>query len=80
MKIIKRKNKKKNNLWCPPELVCSRTTEKIITKLHDWIYGSDWYIGDPLGHKQVLFVMFEDIPFSWLVKLFIKTEIEIIYE
>lgn len=78
MKIIKRKNKE-DNLWCPPELVCSKTTEKIITKLHDWIYGDSWYTVDPLGHKQVLFVMFEDIPFSWLIKLFIKTEIEIIY-
>lgn len=78
MKIIKRKNKE-DNLWCPPELVCSKTTEKIITKLHDWIYGNSWYIVDPLGHKQVLFVMFEDIPFSWLIKLFVKTEIEIIY-
>ena len=77
MKIIKRKNMKKNNLWCPPELACSRTTEKIITKLHDWIYGSDWYIGDPLGGKQVLYIMFRDLPFSRLLELFIKTETEV---
>ena len=77
MKIIKRKNKEDNLLWCPPELICSRTTEKIITKLHDWIYGSDWYIGDPLGGKQVLYIMFRDLPFSRLLELFIKTETEV---
>lgn len=77
MKIIKRKNKRGNLWWCPPELVCSRTTEKIITKLHDWIYGSDWYIVDPLGGKQVLYIMFRDLPFSRLLELFIKTETEV---
>lgn len=78
MKIIKRKNKE-DNLWCPPELVCSETTEKIITKLHDWIHGDSWYTVDPLGNKQILYIMFRDLPFSRLLELFIKTEIEIIY-
>ena len=76
MKIIKKKNKN-NTLWCPPILECSEKTEKLIIKLHKWLFGNDWYVVDPLGHKQVLYIMFEDLPFSWLIKLFIKTKIEI---
>ena len=79
MKIIKRNNRN-GTLWCPPVLECSKTTEKIIAKLHDWIYGDNWYVVDPLGHKQILYIMFKNLPFSWLIRLFIKTETEIIYE
>lgn len=77
MKIIKRRNKN-NTLWCPPILECSEKTEERITKLHNRLYGDDWYVVDPLGHKQILYIMFEDLPFSWLIKLFVKIETEIV--
>lgn len=38
MKIIKRRNRD-NTLWCPPILECSEKTEKLIIKLHHWLYG-----------------------------------------
>ena len=78
MKIINTRNRN-NTLWCAPILECSKETEKLITKLHDELYGDDWYVVDSLSHKQVLCIMFDDLPFSWLIKkLFVKTETEIV--
>lgn len=38
----------------------------------------DWYVVDPIGPKQVLYIMFEDLPFTWLIELFVETETEIV--
>ena len=73
MKIRKYRNHN-NTLWYPPELDCPKTTERVITKIHDLLYGKDWCVIDSLGHKQILYIMFEDLPFSWLIKFFIETE------
>ena len=40
MKIRKYRNHN-NTLWCPPELDCPKTTERVITKIHDLLYGKD---------------------------------------
>lgn len=77
MKIIKTKNSS-DTLLCPPVLICSDITERIIKGIHRVMYGDDWYVVDPLGDKQVLCIMFNELPFSWLIKLFIKKETDIV--
>lgn len=34
---------------------------RLLYKIHDAIMGNDWYIVDPLGVKQVHYIMFENI-------------------
>lgn len=34
---------------------------RLLYKIHDAIMGDDWYIADPLGAKQVHYIMFENI-------------------
>ena len=34
---------------------------KLLYKIHDEIMGEDWYIVDPLGPKQVHYIMYNNI-------------------
>lgn len=34
---------------------------KLLNKIHDYFYGENWYIADPLGAKQVQYIMYDDI-------------------
>ena len=46
----------------PPWVTELNTNEiRLLYKIHDAIMGDDWYIADPLGAKQVHYIMFENI-------------------
>lgn len=73
MKIIFTHSKTDDPYWTgyPPALECNEREEKIITFFHKLFYGKDWYCVDPLGHTQILYIMWEDLPFSryWQKKI-----------
>jgi hypothetical protein len=76
MKIVYHHTKSDTYDWwtCPPELICSKKAEEKLVKLWHFFNGKDAYIVDPLGHTQCLYVMLKQIPFSRLIRLFIKKE------
>lgn len=60
------------DVWYAPYLACNEREEKIIKTLHGFFYGKDWYCTDPLGHKQILYIMLDDLPLSGLWFMFVK--------
>ena len=49
---------KDKNQWVQPLTLAERN---LLHKIHDYLYGKDWYVVDPLSDTQVLWIMYNDV-------------------
>ena len=55
-----------DDYYCPPWTKdLTRAEDFVLRRLHDKVYGKNWYIEDPLGWTQCNYIMYRDL--KWRV-------------